>query len=118
MIKALVHIAAIVLIELGLFVAYQHADYTLEVWSKYYYVWDKTVGLLLILCIIYPMNFFKPYWIIMGVFFAVRLLWEIPAIDNYELASNRFKFYLFLINLLCTITVLVKQMTECRKLKR
>lgn len=118
MAKAILHILAILVIEFGLIVAYQYADYTLEEWSKYYYIWDKSVGLLLILCILYPMKFFKPFWIVICAFFVLRLLWEIPAMDNYDLANSRFKNYFLIIDLLCIILILIIQIRKWYLLKK
>lgn len=114
--RIILHTTTYLLIVIGLLAAYSQADYTQEAWSKYYFIWDKTIALLLILCAIYPLKFFNPIWAVLGVFFVIRLAWEIPAIENYkEWSTPEVKFKLFLICLLCTLAVLINQVIKCRK---
>lgn len=108
--KLYLHAITIVIIEIGLCVIYFSVDKYTPIWTRYYYAWDKTIQILMIGCLLYPVKTFKLYWIAIGIFFALRLLWEIPAIYNYaDACSESFRQILLGADLTCIFLVFVIQ---------
>jgi hypothetical protein len=104
--QCILHSCTFLIIHLGLCITYLNADYTQEGWSKFYFVWEKTYSLLLMLCILYPCKMFKPAWLLTGIVFVLRIAWEVPAIANYERATE-LSLIQFLISLSCIIITLI-----------
>lgn len=113
--KLLLHSVTIVFIQFGIYAWCQLADFENEVWVNRYYVWDKVVNLLLVLCCINPVKTLIPFWFTIGIFFAVRLLLEVSYLTEYCEAVNYFLTQfkvMFLINFLCSIIVISKAMKK------
>ena len=110
------HSGAIGFIISGLFLGYAKAVFNFDPWglcNSCYYVWAKAVDLLLIMCMLYPMHYYRPHWVAIGSFFAIRIAWEAIAVNDYAAASSpEIMFVMFI--LLCT-TVTVIQYREWRR---
>lgn len=83
------------------------ADYNYDpygLWNRYYYVWDKVLAALIVLCVVYPEKFYKWNWIVFFSFMVVRASWEVLAIEDYSNASRpSIIFLLFIGNTICCI---------------
>ena len=113
--RRILHAATIIYFIVGMFYFYLMPGYPTGI----YFVFAKLFDLLLILCIIYPLSEFRYAWFILSIFFAVRLLWEIPAIRDYEAASRApIIFSLFLCNVLCLISILSVKIIKNRKQRK
>lgn len=89
--RKLLHSITISFILIGLLLGYAKADYNYDpfsLWDRYYYIWDKGVGILLGLCVIFPAKSFKIAWGLVVSFFCIREVWEVFAIVDYS-KSNR-----------------------------
>lgn len=115
--KIILHAFTISLSQMGVYVWYQVADFGIKKWVTAYYIWDKSILLLLVLCCISPVKIMRPYWIVTSTFFAIRLASEFAAIfyDIGKLITNY--RLMFLINFLCTLlTIRMSQSGKCPKL--
>lgn len=111
--KLLLHSIAVAVIQCGVY-AWCSIGMWSEAWISVYYIWDKSVLLLLVLCCINPAKAMRPFWYVIGAFFVVRLLAEMfAAFVNVEKIIFDFKL-LFLINLLCTALV-IRNVLKCPK---
>lgn len=100
----MLHSGTIVFIMCGLFVGYLKANYDydpLSFYNKYYYIWAKTVDVLLLLCVLNPMKHYRKYWAFVIFFMGIRCVWEIFAIQNYTEASK--PSIIFILFLICTV---------------
>lgn len=113
--KLILHAITIALCQMGVYVWYAVADWNNEGWVTVYYIWDKSILILLVLCCISPVKMMQPFWYITGMFFVVRLLFEFFAIEHSVKWLYDFKI-MFLINLLCTAYV-IKKSLKCPKQK-
>src|SRR6478752_8098745 len=114
--KLIIHTITIMLAQMGVYVWYAVADFSKSYWCDAYYIWDKAILLLLVLCCINPMKLMLPFWVITGIFFAVRLSFEFVAMFT-EVARILFDYRLmFLINIVCTLLVIRKSL-RCPKQK-
>lgn len=114
--KIVLHAVTILFIQLGIYAWYQLADFKQVIWQDRYYVWDKIVMLLLVLCCIFPKKTLAPFWCIIGTFFVIRLGLEVSYLSTYFEAINNFITgyrVIFLINLVCTVMVLIIQWKRC-----
>lgn len=115
--RHILHSTTIAIILMGLLVGYAKSDYSydpLNLWNRCYYVWDKGVQALLILCVIFPVKKFNIAWTAVGVFFAIRLVWEWGAIQDYRTASRpSIIFSLFLIDI--SVVVFIMFYPELKK---
>jgi len=81
----------IAFILLGLGVGYVDAVKSIDVWSNFYYLWDKIKDLLLVLCLYYFVNNpqLKKAILFLSVFFIFRIIWDLMAITtSYEMAAS------------------------------
>lgn len=110
--RILLHTITIMIIQCGIYI-WCNAVWS-EAWISAYYIWDKSVMLLLVLCCINPVKAMFPFWVITGIFFAVRLLAEFVAVFT-DISHVLFDFkLLFSINLLCTVLV-IRNVLKCPK---
>lgn len=114
--KLALHAITITIIQIGIYCWWQRADWEIEAWVNAYYVWEKSVFILLVLCCISPVKALTPFWVVIGIFFVVRLLLEVWSIFD-EIGKWLSNYHvIFLINLLCTLLVIRKG--KCLKLKQ
>lgn len=118
--KIALHAITISVIQIGIYCWWQRCEFGNEVWVSQheqwvtaYYIWDKLVMFLLVICCISPVKLLHPFWCIVGMFFVVRLCLEFWAIFEDVGKWLTHLHVMFLINLLCTAIVMIK----CRKLK-
>ena len=115
--RLFLHAITILIIQIGIFAWYQLADFNNSEWVSLYYVWDKSILVLLILCCINPCKTVVPLWILIGTFFAIRLLCEFFSLF-FEIGKFLTQFHvMFLINLLCILYILINQIITCQRLK-
>lgn len=114
--KILLHAFTISLSQMGVYVWYQVADFNNNKWVTAYYIWDKSILLLLVFCCIKPSKTMLPFWILTGTFFAIRLVSEFAAIF-YDIGKVVTDYRLmFLINLLCTLLIIrMSILRKCQK---
>lgn len=75
-------------ILLGLIFSYLVSG-TVGWWARYYYVWDKGKDVLLVMCLITRVRgYHLPPLKALLCFLIVRLLWELLAIPDYQIASS------------------------------
>lgn len=111
--KIVLHAITIMLAQMGVFV-WSRVTWT-EEWINAYYIWDKGILVLLVLCCISPVRIMRPYWIVTGVFFAVRLLAEFIA-AFYDVQRVLFDYrVIFLTNLLCTAWIILYRTKGCKR---
>lgn len=109
--RRVLHAFAMTFIMVGMFYFYITPGYPTDI----YFSFAKLVDILLILCVIYPLRETKSAWVCIGIFFAVRLLWEILAVKDYATANRpSIIFILFLSDLLCLIIILIIQIKRNR----
>ena len=101
--RNLLHSFTISIILIGLLIGYAKADYNYDpfsLWNRYYYAWDKTKDIFLVLCVIFPLKSMKWPWVLIGFFFFIRSIWQIFAIQDYSTASRpSIIFSLFLVEI-------------------
>lgn len=110
--RTVLHAITILIIQLGIYYFTRKANET-EDWANAYYVWDKVVMVLLVLCCIFPKKTLIPFWFVIGIFFVVRLLLEASYLTAIAAQVNNFLTQyriMFLINFICTGIVLRKAM--------
>lgn len=84
-------IATIAFILLGLGIGYIDAFKSVALWSNFYYVWDKTKDLLLVLTLqkFTPNKSIKQSLRLLASFFVLRIIWDLIAITtNYNTAAS------------------------------
>lgn len=111
--KIVLHGVTILIIQIGIYQWYHNADWNNEQWVTAYYVWDKFIFILFVLCCISPVKTMRPFWIVIGIFFVVRLLFEFWSIEHAVRWLYDYKV-MFLINLLCTVLI-IRNSLKCRK---
>jgi hypothetical protein len=117
-IRRILHAFTIMYILVGFLYFYYQADFVTNEYhdSKTYYIFDKGMAGLLVLCICFPCFEFKKEWFTLGLFFVCRLMWEWLAINDY-VAANRpsIIFILFIIDVLCIITLFILRITKTKR---
>lgn len=99
----------IIIFPLGLLCAYKVFKYDSYWYQTYYFAWDKLTFLLALILLWKFSSFVEPlkkiFLTLAGMQF-VRLLWEIPAVYDWDLAINmwvRFSLFIILLITLCVI---------------
>ena len=78
-------------ILIGLGIGYVDAIKSVDLWSSFYYIWDKLKDLLLVLCLIWfvPNKKIKRSLQILSSFFFIRIIWDLIAITtDYSTAAS------------------------------
>ena len=118
--KNIIHSLAISVILIGLLVGYAKADYNYDpfnLWNRYYYAWDKGKDILIILCILFPSKWFKWSWVVVGLFFVIREVWQVYAIKDYATASRpSVIFSLFLLDIFVICIIMLSSPRNTKKL--
>lgn len=81
----------IAFILLGLGIGYIDAFKSITLWSNFYYVWDKSKDLLLVLTLqlFTPNKKIKQSLRLLASFFVLRIIWDLIAITtNYSTAAS------------------------------
>jgi hypothetical protein len=102
---------------IGMFYFYMLSDFSYTIYAKNvsYYSFDKGMAVMLMLCIIFPLKEVWREWLCVGAFFAIRLLWEMLAIQDYASASRpSIIFSLFFVDVLCTIIIFIIRITKTK----
>lgn len=113
--RLVLHALTLVFIQVGIYAWYQLADFDKEFWVTRYYLWDKGVMVLLFLCCVFPVKTLIPFWVVIGMFFVLRLLLEISYLTPYVGIINNFLTQyriMFLINLICTFIIASKALKK------
>lgn len=117
--KCFLHAFALAWGHLGLWVGYMNADYNYDpygLWNSCYYGWDKGLSVLIILCAVYPVKFYKWSWLCFCLFMVIRLVWQVWAVQDYATASRpSIIFILFCINCVCVTVTVIYQLIRWQK---
>lgn len=116
------HLITVAFILMGLLIGYGKADYDydpLNLYNQYYYIWDKTKDVLVSLCVIFPFKDAKVAWVSLVLFFLIRAIWQIFAIQDYANANRpSIIFLLFLTEILVICIIMFYHIIKKIKWKR